>query len=232
VPFQQNVTYLITVENSGPGDATGVRIVDDLPQEMLVFNDGGCSRSGAHQLTCDLGDLSAGESSEVQIILEASDVRFGSFIENNAVVSANEPDPDLSDNSVTERTNVAGTPLKSPDHRASRNQTFTSLLEIDGGRNGVAGLVMLNGQQSATVVSGTSSHLKFDGRSGRNVLEALIPAGDVKEGVWRFDLSSISGLKAGSFRVEAGQLLHMEGHAIVFRVTSGQRIRVSFELQP
>ena len=64
------------------------------------------------------------------------------------------------------------------------------------------------------------------------VSRAVIPAGDVKEGVWRFDLSSIPQFKAGTFRVEAGQLLHVEAHTIVLRVTSGQRIRVSFELQP
>jgi uncharacterized repeat protein (TIGR01451 family) len=231
VPFQQNVTYVITVENSGPADATGVRVIDNLPQEMLIYDDGGCTQTGPHQLTCDFGDLSAGESSEVVIIVEADDVSFGTFIENNAVVSGNEADPNPSNNAATERTNVAGIPLRTSTHRALLNQTFTSLLEVQGGRAGVAGQVTLNGQQSATVVSGTSSHLKFNGRPGRNVLEALIPSGDVKEGIWRFDLSSISHLKSGSFRVEAGQLLHMEGHAIVLRVTSGQRIRVSFELQ-
>jgi uncharacterized repeat protein (TIGR01451 family) len=231
VPFQQNVTYVITVENSGPGDATGVKVIDNLPQEMLVFNDGGCTRSGPHQLTCDVGGLSVGESSEIVVVVEASDVWFGSFIENNAVVSANEPDPSPGNNAASERTTV-GVSLKAPTNRALLNQTFTSLLEINGGRTDVTGQVTLNGQQSATVVSGTSTHLEFSGRTGRNVLDALIAVGDAIEGVWRFDFSSVSPLKSGSFRVDAGQLLHMESHAIVVRVTSGQRIRVSFELQP
>ena len=104
------VTYAVTVANVGPAGATGVTLVDTLPDAVFrsaTPSQGACAREGKGQrggvLTCDLGALAAGQGATVTIVVSPS--RAGT-ITNTAVVRANEPDPDQADNKATETTTV------------------------------------------------------------------------------------------------------------------------------
>ena len=107
---RSNVTYTVTVTNSGPATATGVTLVDRLPDAVFVSassTQGTCVRDGKSRrdgtLTCDLGSLAPGASAIVTIVVTTS--RDGT-IANTATVRANEPDADRADNTDTEETTV------------------------------------------------------------------------------------------------------------------------------
>jgi uncharacterized repeat protein (TIGR01451 family) len=62
------LTYTVTVANAGPTTAVGVELLDELPPEVtLVAADVRCAAPVAGDLTCDLGDLAAGASTDVEI---------------------------------------------------------------------------------------------------------------------------------------------------------------------
>jgi uncharacterized repeat protein (TIGR01451 family) len=104
------LTYTVTVRNDGPAAATGVTLVDTLPDALFLSatpSQGTCVRGGKGQrdgvLTCELGSLAAGQSATVPIVVSPS--RDGT-ITNTAVVRANEPDADPADNTAIEPTTV------------------------------------------------------------------------------------------------------------------------------
>lgn len=119
VAVNDNITYTITATNSGPSYASDVQIVDTLPASRLIFvsatapSGGSCSGGtvGASGgiLTCSLGDLAAGGSKQVTVVMTGS----AKGITNNTVtVSSAETrdtasyDPIQSNNTVSEDTTV------------------------------------------------------------------------------------------------------------------------------
>ncbi len=94
------VTYTITVINDGPDDATGVVVTDELP-EVVTFGSSTPSQgtydgdSGAW----DIGDLAAGESATLEIAVTVEDP--DAVDANAASVTANETDPDESNNTAS-----------------------------------------------------------------------------------------------------------------------------------
>jgi uncharacterized repeat protein (TIGR01451 family) len=76
VTARSDVTYTVTVTNSGPATATGVTLVDQLPEAVFVSataSQGSCARSGKGRRdgtrTCDLGSLAPGATATVTIVL-------------------------------------------------------------------------------------------------------------------------------------------------------------------
>jgi uncharacterized repeat protein (TIGR01451 family) len=97
----QNVTYTIEVENEGPGNATNVTIKDTLPRSLTSISAPGCGISG-HTVTCIIPNLA--NHHDVTRTITAKTTVAGK-ISNTAKVTANEPDPDLSNN--TDRADTA-----------------------------------------------------------------------------------------------------------------------------
>jgi uncharacterized repeat protein (TIGR01451 family) len=110
VALRGNVTYTVTVANSGPAAATGVTLVDQLPDAVFVSattTQGTCVRDGKGRrdgtVTCDLGSLAVNASATVTTVVTTTS---GGTIVNTATVRANEPDSDRADNTATEETTV------------------------------------------------------------------------------------------------------------------------------
>ncbi len=100
-PASSLVALIITVKNAGPSNVTGLTLVDELPVNAAFSSSDpdipACTLLGK-TLTCDLGDLAAGQEKEVKIIVIAS--ALTGKMTNAVAVSANQPDPDLTDNQV------------------------------------------------------------------------------------------------------------------------------------
>lgn len=108
------ISYSLDVHNDGPSPATGVRVVDDLPAEV-VFNSvttdyGSCDWSSLiRRVTCWLGVLPAGE--DATIVITAMPVVPDKEFTNQAQIFGNEDDPFDNNNSAVATTARRGDPF-------------------------------------------------------------------------------------------------------------------------
>ena len=108
----EQLTYTLTVTNDGPDDVPNVRVVDMLPEGVeYVSDDAGCAEAPAGTLTCDLGTMGDGDVQQIEIVVEiAADLVHEAggptTITNTATVAGVTIDPDPSDNTVVEETDV------------------------------------------------------------------------------------------------------------------------------
>ncbi len=98
--------YTVTVTNNGPDDATGVTVVDNLPAGVTYVTDtDSCVQGPPGTLTCSLGNLAAGAvaSFEIKVLVLAGLTATSgpTTITNTATVSADQADPDLTNNAAS-----------------------------------------------------------------------------------------------------------------------------------
>lgn len=103
----KKLTYAFTVTNGGPGQATGVALVNRLPGNAAFVganaSQGACTGSGG-KVRCALGDLETGATARVKLTVRAP-ARPGRLTSVTSV-SASEADPAPGNNRVTVRTTV------------------------------------------------------------------------------------------------------------------------------
>lgn len=101
-----NLTYTLTVQNSGPAGASGVTVTDTLPASVTFISanstQGTCSHA-AGTVTCNVGSLANGASATITIVVRPNAI---ATISNTASVSGNEPDPNTGNNSAAANTQV------------------------------------------------------------------------------------------------------------------------------
>jgi uncharacterized repeat protein (TIGR01451 family) len=94
----EDITYELTVANAGPADATGVMLIDTLPEGVtFVSASQGCVEA-AGIVTCDIGNLAAGESVQITIVVSAP--AEPGLLTNSAEVSGEQPDSLVEDNTA------------------------------------------------------------------------------------------------------------------------------------
>jgi uncharacterized repeat protein (TIGR01451 family) len=105
-PVFQNttLTYTLTVTNNGPKTANSVVLVDELPASVTFISssNGNCVHNNGI-VTCNLNNMNNGAS--IQFTIDVMPTTLGP-INNYTIVSANENDPDSTNNSDTETTQV------------------------------------------------------------------------------------------------------------------------------
>jgi uncharacterized repeat protein (TIGR01451 family) len=113
--FRGNLlTYTITVGNGGPDTATGIKVTDKLPNQVIyesaVVSSAGaqwsCTTDGAvvgRTVTCFIGVLNPGSIRTITILVRPY---VAGVISNTATVTSDTPDPDTTNNSDTEETTV------------------------------------------------------------------------------------------------------------------------------
>jgi uncharacterized repeat protein (TIGR01451 family) len=107
-----NVTYSISISNSGPSTATGVTVTDPLPDgvhfESAVSSQGSYSL-GDGVVTFNLGALSAGASASASLSLLPS--QYG-LLTNTITVASQETDLNPANNSAQSVTDVLGLSIR------------------------------------------------------------------------------------------------------------------------
>ena len=100
------LTYRVTVRNLGPGRATSVTLTDQLPSGVSFVSatpQGGTCTEVAGVVSCDLGSVARGARVGVKIIVRTT---TPGTLNNTASVTANESDPNTTNNADTETTTV------------------------------------------------------------------------------------------------------------------------------
>ncbi|HEX6207815.1 MAG TPA: hypothetical protein VF058_05580 [Actinomycetota bacterium] len=140
VPAGEPITYDVRVRNAGPAEATGVAMLDELPDGVTfdsatASQGGGCSESGGI-VRCDLGSLAPGQTADASVVVVPQDL---GYLTNTVTVQANEPDPNTLDNrssintDVDPAADVAVSLTDSPDPvRVRQPLTYTISIENRG----------------------------------------------------------------------------------------------------
>jgi uncharacterized repeat protein (TIGR01451 family) len=109
-PEGSRVTYSIAVENRGPGTATKVVLGDSWSKPQTIFDgarsDSRCLGAGPQQAICNLGNLDAGTTEFLDIVLDVSSLNLTYPLVDFAIVSAKQKDPTPDDNFAVSRTPI------------------------------------------------------------------------------------------------------------------------------
>jgi uncharacterized repeat protein (TIGR01451 family) len=110
---RSTITYILTVNNAGPDDASNVVLTDNLPfgSELtaVTTSQGECTRPGrkVQKVVCNLGDIAGGGSSDSAVTLKISARAIPSYINNVASVSSDITDPNPSNNTASFSTAIS-----------------------------------------------------------------------------------------------------------------------------
>ena len=101
----EDFTYTLTATNNGPDTATGVTLIDDLPDGVSPVDGGlpqGCTFDGQEdEVTCDVGRLESGQSVPRELQVQANSAGQK---QNVVRITGDQDDPDASNNRATAAT--------------------------------------------------------------------------------------------------------------------------------
>lgn len=229
------LVYTVTVRNEGTSEATGVTFVDDYPDEMLMgslpvgFR---CTDSQVTTtMTCDLDPIPAQFSVVLQYeLVPIWDLAPTSLVNRVEVQASNDPSNNFASITIPVTSYLPS--------RALENRQFpvemTSYLGVRPFDGRVGGQVTINGSQIVPTNNASPARHRFQGKLGKNTVEAVITSSMEGEGFWRFDFRGVQGYVPGSLNAEMGQVIAIDGQAVVFRLSGvpNERIRFSFKLVP
>jgi uncharacterized repeat protein (TIGR01451 family) len=108
VTVGSNLTYTMTVRNSGPSAASDVQVSDSVPNGATYVSSsssqGSCS--GTATVTCSLGSLASGANATVTLVVQPSST---GTLSNSATVSSSTADPSSGNNQASASTTVNAT---------------------------------------------------------------------------------------------------------------------------
>jgi len=167
----QQLTYTLTVTNSGPSDATGVQVEDTLPSGVTFVSatssQGTVSGSGS-DVTADLGDLADGGQATITILVNVAAGASGTLV-NSATVTGTETETNETNNTdqvsttVQPRIDLAIIKADSPDPVVAGEQLTYTLSVVNNGPSTATGVTVVDtlpsglNYQSATSSQGTVS---------------------------------------------------------------------------
>ena len=103
------LSYYLNIKNKGPDDASGVKLVDNLPSSAKFVSSatpqGTCAyNSSKHRVTCQLGDVARGAALRVTIVVKPT--QTGRLVNRASISSTSPADPNLSNNSAGSTTQI------------------------------------------------------------------------------------------------------------------------------
>ena len=158
------LTYTITATNNGPDDATGVIIIDPLPDGVTYVSatpsQGTCEEASG-TVTCTFGDLANGESASVDIVVT---VNVEGTINNSASMTVDQTNVDPDGGAAFQDVTIGPAPAATPTPTPTPAQ-----LPRTGGRpgssSGLAWLVLAAGGIAA--LAGGAVLTRRSGRARR-----------------------------------------------------------------
>ncbi|MFL5768044.1 MAG: hypothetical protein ACJ758_09420, partial [Actinomycetota bacterium] len=148
-------SYDLVVTNNGPDTAANVALSDSVPASLSVdtIDDGGgnCSATSGNDVSCTMSALASGSSWTVTVDVTVDPSNPGGTISNTASVSADEDDPDSSNNSATQDTTVSAPSSASADLAITNSDSSDPVYRADGYSYDL--VVTNNGPDTATNVS-------------------------------------------------------------------------------
>lgn len=102
----EQLTYTLTVTNDGPDEASGVTVTDILAPDVVFAGASESCEEVSLTVTCDLGTLALGATTEVTITIAVPSGFDGDRLDNTASVTSSNPDTDPADNDATVQTTV------------------------------------------------------------------------------------------------------------------------------
>ena len=172
LPAGEPLSYLLSVTNSGPFDATNVTVTDTLPSQVTFqtvnTNRGTCNQS-AGTVNCNLGNMLSGANASITINVLVSPVASGN-ISNTASITSDTEDANLLNNSDTETTfvgtvaDLAITKTDSPDPVQTGGTITYNLQVFNNGPSTASNIVVTDSLPSqvsyisANPSQGTCSH--------------------------------------------------------------------------
>ncbi len=152
------LSYVITVTNNGPSDATGVVLTESLDPD-ISFESATPSQGSFDELdeilTWDVGDLASGASATITIVV----VPWAEVtLTNTAEVTANEFDPDETNNSAEESTTVIPA---TPSHYCEGH--LATIVGTDGDD-------VIVGTAGDDVIVGLGGNDTIDGMGGNDII--------------------------------------------------------------
>ncbi len=123
------ITYTLTISNGGDGNATGVQVMDPLPQGVTFLDaDPGCTED-AGLVTCVLGEIDTGGSISVDVSVTVDETFCGPLVNSAEVAASNETGGATENNSSNDVTNtVACDEPTPPDLQVSKTSDADGLL--------------------------------------------------------------------------------------------------------
>lgn len=109
-----SLTYAITVQNLGPGEAQNVVVTETLPPEVTLVSTSGCGEDPAGVPTCTLGTIANNDFDDYAITVEVDPFTMGTIV-NQASVNSSTPEALPGDETVSEATTVTLTPEQGLD---------------------------------------------------------------------------------------------------------------------
>ncbi len=157
-----NITYTVTARNNGPTDATGVRVVDNIPDGIQVTSAsigstavtvpasaGDTTAANPDDITFDIGNLASGATSTITIVGTVLSATRGDLT-NTAVIST-------TDNTFTESSAANNTATRTTSLSAQVDlavtKTATTTSATAGGPLVYQIVVLNNGPSTATGVT-------------------------------------------------------------------------------
>lgn len=112
IVYGNQLTYTLSASNGGGDNATGVVVTDSLPTGVTyndALSDAICNETSVSSgvVECVVGNLTAGQILDFDIVVDVDEGTTGEII-NNASITGNEIDPDLTDNDTTDGSHPTG----------------------------------------------------------------------------------------------------------------------------
>ena len=107
----KDIVYTLTVVNNGPATAAGVTLTQPVPAgTTFIWTTPNCGQA-AGTVTCNLGSLAAGAGVRAKIVVRPP---AAGSVTNTATVTASQPDPNSTNNTVSATRTVDASPAGTP----------------------------------------------------------------------------------------------------------------------